>query len=199
MPDHVNATEAVGRQQAKSAETRRRILYGAAVVIRRDGVANLTLQRAADEAGVSKGGLLYHFGSKDELVQALLTRTLSDADDGLNRLVVDGRPAGFAHAYLEYVREPDRHPFDTATSIFATAVLDQDRLAPAIEQFKAWQERLVDDDGLDATLATLARVVGDGLCLIDLFDLAPPTLAQRSAIIDLVLSLVDASIDEDNG
>ena len=33
----------------------------------------MTLDRIAEEAGVSKGGLLYHFPSKDELIVALLT------------------------------------------------------------------------------------------------------------------------------
>ena len=36
-----------------------------------------------------------------------------------------------------------------------------------------------------------ARVVGDGLWLIDLFDLAPPTAQQRGALIDMVEELMD--------
>ena len=39
----------------------------------REGLLAMTLDRIAEEAGVSKGGLLYHFPSKDELIVALLT------------------------------------------------------------------------------------------------------------------------------
>jgi AcrR family transcriptional regulator len=38
----------------------------------RDGIAALSLDSVAQEAGVTKGGLLYHFKSKEELVQATL-------------------------------------------------------------------------------------------------------------------------------
>ena len=40
--------------------------------IRRDGAAALTLDAVAAEAGVSKGGVLYHFGSKRALIDGLL-------------------------------------------------------------------------------------------------------------------------------
>lgn len=183
----------MNRQQAKSAETRRRILDSALVVIRRDGVRGLTLQRAATEAGVSKGGLLHHFATKDELLQALLDQTMADADRGLEELVGSGEVGAFATAYLEYVRVPRRGPLDSATSVFATAAMDPERLASATAQFEVWQRRLLEHDGLDAVQALLARVVGDGLWLIDLFQLAPPTPEQRGALIDYVLGVVTGS------
>lgn len=52
--------------------TRERILLGANVVALRDGIQNLTLEAVAEEAGLSKGGLLYHFPSKEALVAGLV-------------------------------------------------------------------------------------------------------------------------------
>ena len=49
-----------------------RILDAAEAIVRRAGVAALTLEAAAREAGVSKGGLLYHYGSKEALLTGLL-------------------------------------------------------------------------------------------------------------------------------
>ena len=51
-------------------DTRKRLLDAAAVVVRRDGAQALTLDAVAAEAGVSKGGLLYHFKTKRELLDA---------------------------------------------------------------------------------------------------------------------------------
>ncbi len=51
-----------------------RLLDAAEAVVARQGIANLTLDAVAAEAGVSKGGLLHHFASKDRLVEALVTR-----------------------------------------------------------------------------------------------------------------------------
>ena len=67
-------------QQARATKTRAKLLDAAATVVRREGVQAMTLARVAEEAGVSKGGLLYHFASKQELIGALLEHTLERTD-----------------------------------------------------------------------------------------------------------------------
>ena len=66
--------------------TRRRLLDAAAAVVRRDGPRALTLDTVAAQAGLSKGGLLYHFATKDALVDALVQDWL----DRFEGEVVDG-------------------------------------------------------------------------------------------------------------
>ncbi len=55
---------------------RDRVLAAAARHVREHGPATLTLDAAAEAAGVSKGGLLYHFPSKHALVAALIDGAL---------------------------------------------------------------------------------------------------------------------------
>lgn len=50
---------------------RSEILDAAFAVVERDGVTALTYESVADEAGISKGGLLYHFRSREALLVAL--------------------------------------------------------------------------------------------------------------------------------
>ena len=59
---------------AHATDARTRILDAAEAIVRARGVPGLTLEAAARQAGVSKGGLLYHFGSKEALLSALLAR-----------------------------------------------------------------------------------------------------------------------------
>ena len=40
-------------------------------LILKDGIANLSLQKVADMAGVSKGGLFHHFNNKDDLIMSV--------------------------------------------------------------------------------------------------------------------------------
>ncbi len=40
-----------------------------------EGVARLTFDAVAAEAGVSKGGVLHYFGNKDQLIEAMVRRT----------------------------------------------------------------------------------------------------------------------------
>ena len=56
------------------AARRDQLLDAAERVVRRDGVARLTLDAVAAEAGTSKGGLLYHFASRDALITAMVGR-----------------------------------------------------------------------------------------------------------------------------
>ena len=60
------------RVPAIAVSSRERILAATVQVALRDGVSAMTLDAVAREAGVSKGGLLYHFASKDELIAAML-------------------------------------------------------------------------------------------------------------------------------
>lgn len=50
------------------------ILDAAVDVDARDGIANLTLEAVAAQAGISKGGLLHYFPSKDRLIASMVSR-----------------------------------------------------------------------------------------------------------------------------
>lgn len=73
-------------RQLTAAQTCPRLLDVAAQTLRDQGMAGLTLDAVAKEAGVGKGGLLHHFPSKDALVEAVLRR-LSGVALALNAAV----------------------------------------------------------------------------------------------------------------
>jgi AcrR family transcriptional regulator len=55
----------------------------------------MTLDAVAKEAGVSKGGLLYHFASKDELITAMLEQCATRIQKTIEaRMAVDANPRG---------------------------------------------------------------------------------------------------------
>jgi len=53
-------------------DTRNKICEAAIRTASRDGILAMTLDNVAKEAGVSKGGVMYHFASKEELVRGTL-------------------------------------------------------------------------------------------------------------------------------
>ncbi|WP_420436540.1 TetR family transcriptional regulator [Candidatus Poriferisocius sp.] len=180
--------------QERAVLTRDRILQAATEVITQEGVSSLTLDKVAARAGVSKGGFLYHFGSKDALIIGLLNQVMGVLDNELNVLAegIDSKRGAFALAYLDYVREPTQAATDTAVSILAAAAVDDDLLDSTRATFQRWQNRLRHDDGVEDVQALLARIVGDGLWLIDLFGLAPPTAEERRKVLDLVSNMITA-------
>jgi AcrR family transcriptional regulator len=59
------------------SSSRDKIVAAAERLVAREGAAHLTLDAVAEEAGVSKGGLLYHFKTKNELIEAILHEHIS--------------------------------------------------------------------------------------------------------------------------
>lgn len=55
-----------------SSKTKELILEVAREIAAQKGVGQLTLEAVAEKAGISKGGLLYHFPGKKELIIALM-------------------------------------------------------------------------------------------------------------------------------
>ena len=53
--------------------TRRSVLEAAAELVAQDGAAKLTLDAVAERVGLSKGGILHHFATKDSLIAAMVT------------------------------------------------------------------------------------------------------------------------------
>ena len=98
-PDPADARMA--RQQRKRERSRGDILYAARVVLLRDGVATMTLEAVAREAGMSKTGLYYYFASKEALVFELVFGVLAGQAQRV-REAVDQADSGSAalHAII---------------------------------------------------------------------------------------------------
>lgn len=74
------------KRRARGNETRKLILETAISTIASQGLGNLTLDRVADKAGVSRGLVVFHFQSKRQLIKEsleLLGNTFSEGWDAL--------------------------------------------------------------------------------------------------------------------
>lgn len=69
--------------------TKDKICDAAIQITVRDGLLAMTLDAVAKEAGISKGGVMYHFPSKDELVRGVLDYFSQKCETMLMRRVVD--------------------------------------------------------------------------------------------------------------
>jgi AcrR family transcriptional regulator len=83
---------------------RDRILDAAEHVIVESGGRNFTLDAVAERAGISKGGLVYSFATKDGLVRAALEREVTRFQDAV-RQRVGGRPVQPFELVLAHIEE----------------------------------------------------------------------------------------------
>ncbi len=173
------------------AGTRLDLLLAAGRLVQTGGVRTLTLDAVAREAGVSKGGLLYHFPSKDALVAGMIDHVLAGFDALLEQeLAADSGPAPgrWLRSYIRATFALNQADSELTGALLAAIGSDPALLAPMRERFAAWQLQ-AEADGIDPTLATLLRLATDGLWFTDLFGLAPPPPGARTQLLERMLAL----------
>jgi len=170
------------------ANARERILDVAEARLLATGPAGLVLDAIAADAGVSKGGLLYHFRSKEALVGGLCDRMLERFDRDLETLCqLDDEPRGaWTRAYLNSTITDEGKPADSSAQLMAgilsTLGHDSSHLEAVRASFARWHGRLR-DDGIDPTQATIVRLAADGLWLSALLGLTEPDPAMSRDVI----------------
>jgi AcrR family transcriptional regulator len=170
--------------QARTKQTRDRLLDAAGAVIRRDGAQALTLDAVAAQAAVSKGGLLYHFKNKQELVQAMVERWLAE----FQRDIDAADPKHFVRGYV-LASDPAGMTNDEM-GMLAALVADPSLLGTTRERYGVWQDR-VEREGGDPVDATVARLAADGLWLAELLGMGPPTGTLRERVVQRLLELAE--------
>ncbi len=90
------AASRLARQQRRRERSRGEILDAARKVLLKSGVAAMTLEAVANEAGISKTGLYYYFSSKDVLVFELVFSTLEGHAKAVQTAVAKAENGGEA-------------------------------------------------------------------------------------------------------
>lgn len=175
---------------------RSNLLLQALRIIQTDGVHGLTLDAVARQAGVSKGGLLHHFPSKQALIDAMIEQVFHLIDKRIeeelaNDTVANGR---FTRAYLSLLRHQDDNTHNDAHhraedeldflySIPLTTLMFDDEGCRA--QWHNWLARqLVRHAATDSfDNARLVRFTADGIWLSGLLQYDPIGRQEYEALV----------------
>lgn len=140
---------------------RKKILDAYERVLVEDGERAATLEAVAKAAGVSKGGLLYHFKDKRALASGLLQRLETLAEHDVELMSKD--PAGATDYYVR-TSVWQNSPLDRA--IISVTRLGNDSQAAVDAAMKRVQNRwlsLLEDEVKDPHIARAILLIGDGL------------------------------------
>ncbi|MGJ9413890.1 TetR family transcriptional regulator [Aeromicrobium sp. CF4.19] len=150
--------------------TRDRLLDAFESLLVDTGSRAATLDAVAAAADVSKGGLLYHFHSKDELVDGMLARLREQGDADLEAMRAASQgPVDF---YLE-TSVDSGSDFDRALIAAGRIAQESDpRASDALADLReGWFGVLREHLG-DESLARTIQLIGDGLYFDDTTGLA---------------------------
>jgi AcrR family transcriptional regulator len=186
---------------AKSAETRARILDAAMELFRRQGFEETTIREIAAEAGVATGGAYYYFDSKDAIVLAFYDQSQQELEPVIEQALAGGkhlkeRLAALLEAKLKYF-EPNRrllgalaahadpeHPLSPFSA--ATREIRERDVASFARALAASGIRVARD--LEPHLPRILWMYQMGLILFWIYDRSPAqqrtrTLIRKSATI----------------
>lgn len=174
---------------SRPARARPVLLRTARDLLARDGPTTFTLDAVAAAAGVSKGGLLYHFPSREALIRAVVLDVLAEVDGALTAGAAagGGAPGAFSRAYLDVTVPVDPPPSGAGTpdsalvaALVAAVALEPAMVATVRDSWTRWQRR-AEADGLPAERATAVRLAVDGWWLSILLGVPlDPDLHRRT-------------------
>lgn len=159
------------------------ILEAAARIVETSGAAHLTIDAVAGTAGVSKGGVLYHFPSKQALLEGMLERLIEQMTLRTAAYREENANEGNVALMARIVEQHDQSSTQRAMSraILAAAAEDPEMLAPAREEARtAFNEAAAGTTPPDMGWVLLLAV--EGLRFLEMLKLLPLSVAERRSI-----------------
>ncbi len=152
------------------SETRQHLLNVAADLIRDKGLAGITLDGVAKAAGVSKGGLLHHFPSKQHLIDAIIVDLYARFQERMNGIIAaDPVPTGRQiRAYLRVATSERDEQSNKLCRVLAIEARDNPTMR---DQWRDLICSLISEensDGADPVTVAIVQLATDGLWLAEM-------------------------------
>lgn len=169
----------------RSNNSREQILDAAQKVAIEKGAAKVSLDSVAKEAGLTKGGVLYNFPSKEALISGMLERLLGHhcplVDE--RRALLEGQPNPTLQATLGVIRTMETVDKNIPMAILAAAAQNLELLQPMRDEIKTRYQQIC-SESTDPDHASLLWVAGEGLMLMDMLGLLPFDSTQKTRLLE---------------
>lgn len=179
--------------QTAVVPARDRILEAAERVVTDVGAARLTLDLVAHAAGVSKGGLLYHFPSKESLLGALAQRYVQSMEhciDAAKCGLGEGEPGRDLKACIIGILGSDPRSKAMGAALMAAAANDLTLLEVIRERIARYTQEFVGAD-INFARAAIVSLAVDGLKMRESLRISSFTEEQREQIVKELLKIAE--------
>lgn len=160
-----------------------------AVEVLRRGDA-LALDAVAREAGLTKPGVVHHFGTKEVLTVAVVNRIIDRLEADLHtRASTDAEPIDKLRAYVDYALNGD---FDSSDLALLADVNLRERLSALwAERLTPWLGSDIDTDPASRASLRAARLLADGAWFNAALGIPTVRDDERSVLRAIALQLVN--------
>ena len=168
------------------------MLDAAEAIVLESGARHMTLDAVAAKAGVSKGGVLYHFPTKEALLKAMLERLRNQLDEAWKKKckgLKEGRGREIRAFILSFAdRNPKRDQIGSA--LLAAVAHDPKLLQSARDDFRRSLAEFK-KSGLNFNRAVVIFFAVSGLVLSELLSLSPLSNKERHELVEELLRLAE--------
>lgn len=173
---------------------RDKILAAAEELARVAGPGNLSLDAVAARAGVSKGGLLYHFPTKAKLLEALVEQFLASFDRSLREREAEsaGAPDTLVRAYLDFLVGEQLCHRPPPSGLLAALGEDPSFLAPVRRFDRSLLDRMK-ANASDPTLALIVFLSLHGMKSLQLLNIASVDEEEFKTVVARLYDLIAQS------
>ncbi|WP_076860344.1 TetR/AcrR family transcriptional regulator [Bradyrhizobium mercantei] len=174
---------------SRSERSRNAALEAATTILTRDGPGRLTLDAIARESGLSKGGVMHQFRTKEAVLRALLEQQMAYFEEFSNRYIARARETTDQPelaAQIATLREAISTPRSGAFALLA-AMNENPELMAMPRDVDIEKVARMKAEARDPDLALLRWAAARGLLLSSLFGLSSLTDAERDRLFERLL------------
>ena len=169
------------------------IIDAAEKLVAEQGAAHLTFDALGQETGISKGGLLYHFASKDALLAAMLERMVDQFDQlrqSFRDQLQDDKRKELKSILLASLNS-DAECAQLSSGMLAVAANNPELLEPLQNHVRQTFESIKADTA-DPQLAELLFFSVHGARLFEQLQLCQHCQADREKFAEKLMTIVDS-------
>lgn len=179
-----------GEVNIMNSSSKKRILDVANKVIAEKGLNCFTLDEVAKEAGISKGGLLHHYPSKDKLIKGLIENHLDLFQSRISEREKTLSEASSYNWLVSFIYEQfNQCKLDTNTmyGLLAAVASNQDLLHPVLEKRKEWLEKI--NECKDPVMALIISFACDGIAFSNILGLEVFAEDAKAKLMERLINL----------
>ncbi|MFP3455495.1 TetR/AcrR family transcriptional regulator [Psychrobacter sp. SIMBA_152] len=174
---------------------RRALLDQAARITLEQGLSKVTFQAVADAVGVTKGGVMHHFSTKNALVLEVFNDAMAKFEAEVNAAMSDDpvKYGSFTRAYIDAtisLGEQGQEEYDNQATLYVLMLGDSELR----ELWAKWaNEQLKKHAATDNTeTLCMVRLVADGIWLSDFSGI---DIADKQSLRDRLIKMTQRDFD----
>jgi AcrR family transcriptional regulator len=181
-------------KEKRPLATRTQLMEAAAQIVTERGMDNLTLDLVAQRAGVSKGGLIHHFPTRQTLLEGLFQSLLAVFQKSIEDFIsIDENTKGrFTRAYIKStVFTNDSEHKNKLLAAFSLATSKNKILSTA---WQIWQQKQIDkyNENACSVVGRIVRYAADGMWLEDCCGGESINPEERENVVEYLIKLTYA-------